>query len=194
MPSKSMPLTHLEIHPVTPDRWRDLEKLFGARGACGGCWCMWWRLRRSEFDQKKGSGTKRALKKLIATGQVPGLLAHAEGEPVGWCSVAPRHDFSALERSRILKPVDDQPVWSVVCFFVARPFRRKGVTYQLLTAAVEYAREQGAKIIEGYPVEPKTGSVPDVFVFTGLASAFRKAGFVQVARRSETRPIMRYTI
>ena len=155
---------------------------------------MWWRLKRSEFDQKKGAGTKRALKKLIATGQVPGLLAYAEGEPVGWCSVAPRHDFSALERSRILKPVDDQPVWSVVCFFVARPFRRKGVTQQLLTAAIEYARDKGAKIIEGYPVEPKTGSVPDVFVFTGLASAFRKAGFVQVARRSETRPIMRYTI
>ena len=154
MPSESVPLTHLEFHPVTPDRWRDLEKLFGARGACGGCWCMWWRLKRSEFDQKKGAGTRRALKKLIATGQVPGLLAYAEGEPVGWCSVAPRHDFSALERSRILKPVDDQPVWSVVCFFVARPFRRKGVTQQLLTAAIEYAREQGAKIIEGYPVEP----------------------------------------
>ena len=194
MPSKSVPLTHLEFHPVTPDRWRDLEKLFGERGACAGCWCMWWRLRRSEFDQKKGPGTKRALKKLIAIGQVPGLLAYAEGEPVGWCSVAPRRDFSALERSRILKPVDDQPVWSVVCFFVAKPFRRKGVTYQLLTAAIEYARDKGAKIIEGYPVEPKTGSVPDVFVFTGLASAFRKAGFVQVARRSETRPIMRYTI
>jgi GNAT superfamily N-acetyltransferase len=194
MPSKSVPLTHLEFHPVTPDRWRDLEKLFGERGACGGCWCMWWRLRRSEFDQKKGSGTKWALKKLIATGQVPGLLAYAGGVPVGWCSVAPRRDFSALERSRILKPVDDQPVWSVVCFFVAKPFRRKGVTHQLLTAAVEYARDKGAKIIEGYPVEPKAGSAPDVFVFTGLASAFRKAGFVQVARRSETRPIMRYTI
>jgi GNAT superfamily N-acetyltransferase len=194
MPSKPVPLAHLEFHPVTPDRWHDLEKLFGERGACGGCWCMWWRLRRSEYDQKKGAGTKRALKKLIAMGQVPGLLAYAEGEPVGWCSVAPRQDFSALERSRILKPVDDQPVWSVVCFFVARPFRRKGVTQQLLTAAIEYARKQGAKIIEGYPVEPKTSSVPDVFVFTGLASAFRKAGFVQVVRRSETRPIMRYTI
>ena len=121
-------------------------------------------------------------------------MAYAEGEPVGWCSVAPRRDFSALERSRILKPVDDQPVWSVVCFFVAKPSRRKGVTHQLLTAAVEYARDKGAKIIEGYPVEPKTGSVPEVFVFTGLAPAFRKAGFVQVARRSETRPIMRYTI
>ena len=136
---------------------------------------MWWRLRRSEFDQKKGAGTKRALKRLIARGQVPGLLAYAEGEPVGWCSVAPRKDYSALERSRILRRVDEEPVWSVVCFFVARPHRRKGVTHQLLTAAIEYAREHGAKIVEGYPVDPK-------------------AGFEEVARRSETRPIMRFTV
>jgi GNAT superfamily N-acetyltransferase len=184
----------LEFRPVTPDRWRDLEKLFGERGACGGCWCMWWRMSRSEFEQKKGGGTKRALKRLVAKGQVPGLLAYAGGEPVGWCSVAPRQDFPALERSRILKRVDDKPVWSVVCFFVARPFRRTGVTRQLLTAAIEYARKHGAKIVEGYPVEPKAGKAPDVFVFTGLASAFRKAGFEEVTRRSETRPIMRYVI
>jgi GNAT superfamily N-acetyltransferase len=194
MSSKSVPLAHLEFYPVTPDRWRDLEKLFGEHGACGGCWCMWWRLKRSEFDQKKGAGTKRALKQLIAQGQAPGLLAYADGEPMGWCSVAPRKDFSALERSRILRRVDDEPVWSVVCFFVARPFRRKGVTNKLLTAAIEYAREHGARIIEGYPVEPKAGNVPDAFVFTGLASAFREAGFVEVTRRSETRPIMRYVI
>jgi GNAT superfamily N-acetyltransferase len=194
MSSKSVPLAHLEFYPVTPDRWRDLEKLFGEHGACGGCWCMWWRLKRSEFDQKKGAGTKRALKQLIAQGQAPGLLAYADGEPMGWCSVAPREDFSALERSRILRRVDDEPVWSVVCFFVARPFRRKGVTNKLLTAAIGYAREHGARIIEGYPVEPKVGNVPDAFVFTGLASAFREAGFVEVTRRSETRPIMRYVI
>jgi GNAT superfamily N-acetyltransferase len=193
MSSKSAPLG-LEIHPVTPDRWRDLEKLFGKRGACGGCWCMWWRMQRSEFDQKKGAGTKRALKKLVSQGQVPGLLAYAEDEPVGWCSVAPREDFSTLERSRILKRVDDEPVWSVVCFFVARSFRRKGVANKLLAAAVEYAREHGAKIVEGYPVEPKVGKSPDVFVFTGLASAFRQVGFVEVTRRSETRPIMRYMV
>ena len=94
----------------------------------------------------------------------------------------------------MLVHVDEEPVWSVVCFFVARPYRRKGVTYQLLTAAIEHAREHGAKIIEGYPVEPKAGSTPDAFVFTGLASTFLKVGFVEVARRSETRPIMRFTV
>jgi len=155
---------------------------------------MYWRLTRAEFDRKRGQGTKRALKKIVRAGQVPGILAYAEGEPVGWCSVAPREDFPVLERSRILKRVDDQPVWSVVCFFIARPFRRKGVTVKLLTAAVEYARQHSAKIVEGYPVEPKKGAVADTSAYTGLVSAFRQAGFVPVLRRSETRPIMRYAI
>ena len=155
---------------------------------------MYWRLKRSEFDRKRGQGTKRALKKIVNAGQAPGILAYADGEPVGWCSVAPREAFPVLERSRILKRVDDQPVWSVVCFFVARPFRRKGVTVKLLAAAVEYAQQHGAKIVEGYPVEPKKEAVADTFAYTGLVSAFRQAGFVQVLRRSETRPIMRYLI
>jgi GNAT superfamily N-acetyltransferase len=99
-----------------------------------------------------------------------------------------------VERSRILKRVDDQSVWAVVCFFVSRPFRRKGVTTALLQAAVAYAKQQGATIVEGYPVEPKAARMADAFVYTGLASAFLKAGFVEVLRRSETRPIMRYTI
>jgi GNAT superfamily N-acetyltransferase len=99
-----------------------------------------------------------------------------------------------LSRSRVLKPVDDQPVWSVVCFFVARSQRHKGLTVKLLKAAVEYARANGARIIEGYPVEPKEGKSPDVFVYTGLFSAFKQAGFSEVLRRSETRPIMRFIL
>jgi len=182
----------LEFHPATPARWRDLEALFGERGACGGCWCMWWRLTRSEFERKKGAGTRRALKKIVESGKVPGVLAYADGKPIAWCAVAPREAYSTLERSRVLAPIDDQPVWSVTCFFVARPFRRKGVTVELLRAAVGFARKMGAKIIEGYPVEPRKGAIPDVFAYTGLPSAFRKAGFLEVQRRSRTRPIMRY--
>jgi len=155
---------------------------------------MYWRLTRAEFDQKRGQGTKRALKKIVNAGQVPGILAYAEDEPIGWCSVAPREDFAVLDRSRLLKRVDDQPVWSVVCFFIARPFRRKGVTVKLLTAAVEYARQHGAKIVEGYPVEPKQDTITDTSAYTGLVSAFRQAGFVPVLRRSETHLIMRYMI
>lgn len=190
------PDTRLEIqcHPVTGERWRDLEALFGVRGASGGCWCMWWRLARSQYNARKGAGNKRALQERVQRGDVPGLLAYIDGQPVGWCAVEPRHHYPVLERSRILKRVDDQPVWAIVCFFVSRPFRHQGVTTALLQAAITYAEQQGATIIEGYPVEPKTGRTADAFVYTGLASAFLKVGFVEVVRRSETRPIMRYEI
>jgi GNAT superfamily N-acetyltransferase len=184
----------LTFHPVTPNRWADFERLFGPRGACGGCWCMWFRLKRSEFDAQKGEGNRQAMKAIVESGEVPGILAYAGDEPVGWCSVGPREAFPVLERSRILKPVDEQPVWSVVCFFVAKTHRRQGLTERLLRAAIAYAGEHGARIVEGYPVDPVKPSVPDPFAYTGFISAFRKAGFVEVARRSETRPIMRYYI
>ena len=187
-------ISDLDSHPVTAKRWKDLEKLFGERGASGGCWCMWWRLSRSQFNKQKGVGNKKALKKIVASGEIPGILAYSNGEPIGWCSVAPRERFPVLERSRIRKRIDEKPVWSVVCFFVAKPFRRKEVTIELLKAAIEYAKKCGAKIVEGYPVEPKKTKMPDVFAYTGLASAFRKAGFVEVLRRSDTRPIMRYFV
>jgi GNAT superfamily N-acetyltransferase len=194
MPSASLASQQVEFHPVSPDRWRDLEILFGPRGACAGCWCMWWRMPRSQFKAQKGDGTRQALKRLIDAGEMVGLLAYANGQPVGWCAVAPRERFPVLERSRILKRVDDEPVWSVVCFFVEKSFRGQGLTTALLRAAVAYAERQGARIVEGYPVEPKTPRMPDVFAYTGLASAFRQAGFAEVLRRSETRPIMRYFI
>jgi len=192
--NNSIPTQGLTICPLTPDRWTDLETLFGARGAYGGCWCMWWRLKRSEFDQQRGEGNRLALKSIVESGEVPGLLAFIEHQPVGWCSVAPREAFSALDRSRVLARVDEQPVWSIVCFYISKPYRRQGMTVKLLQAAIEYARQQGAHILEGYPNEPKKGSQPDPFVYTGLVSAFRKAGFTEVLRRSETRPIMRYNL
>jgi GNAT superfamily N-acetyltransferase len=183
----------LEFLPLTSERWTDFEKLFGERGACGGCWCMWWRLIRSEFMEQKGEGNKKAMKRLVDSGEVPGIMAYCDDKPVGWCSIAPRRAFLALEHSRVLKQVDDEPVWSAVCFFIAKPFRRKGVSIRLLEAAVEYAKKHGGKIIEGYPVEPHDKQ-PDAFMYTGLASAFHSAGFREVARRSKTRPIMRYII
>jgi GNAT superfamily N-acetyltransferase len=182
----------LSFHPVIAQRWDDFETLFGPRGAVGGCWCMWFRLKRSEFDVQKGEGNKRAMRRIIDSGEIPGLLAYYQEEPVGWCSVAPREAFPVLDRSPVLKRVDDQPVWSVVCFFIARPYRHQGVSLQLLQAALDYAQENGARIVEGYPVEPKKGSTPEVFAYTGLVSMFLQLGFVEVARRSETRPLMRY--
>lgn len=181
----------LRFHPLTPRRWKDLEDLFGERGACGGCWCMWWRLTRKEWERNRGAANKRALKRIVNSGEIPGILAYAGRRPVGWCSIAPRETFPALERSRTLKRIDDQPVWSVCCFFIARPYRRKGVALGLLKAALAYARQEGAEWVEGYPVEPKKGEMPDAFAWTGLASIFRRAGFAEVLRRSKTRPIMR---
>lgn len=194
MSSKQLHISNLEFHPLTPERWADLEKLFGERGACGGCWCTWWKLKRSEFMRQRGEANRKALKEIVDSGEIPGIIAYADNQPVGWCAVAPRQAYPALERSRILKRVDDEPVWSVVCFFVAKPFRRKGLTVKLLKAAIEHVRKNGGEIIEGYPVEPKKAKMPDPFAYTGLVSAFRKAGFVEVLRRSETRPIMRCNV
>ena len=187
-------VSDLEFHPLTLDRWKDLESLFGERGACGGCWCMWWRLARSQFEKQKGSKNKAALKKIVRSGQVPGILAYAEGKPIAWCSVGPRETYPALERSRVLKRIDDKPVWSVVCLFVAKPFRDKGVSVGIIKAAVDYAKKNGVKIVEAYPQEPKKGRWPDAFVWTGHVSAFKKAGFVEVHRGSPARPIMRYFV
>jgi GNAT superfamily N-acetyltransferase len=184
----------LAFQPLTPERWLDLERLFGSRGACCGCWCMYWRLLNRQFEEQTGDLNRRNLKAIVDSGAIPGILAYSDGIPVGWCSLAPREEFPRLGRSRILKPVDDQPVWSIVCFFVAKGYRRQGLTIQLINNAVNFARSQGARIIEGYPVEPKNGQSPDPFVYTGLASAFKQAGFNEVLRRSETRPIMRYII
>jgi GNAT superfamily N-acetyltransferase len=181
----------LTFKPVALDRWADFEELFGKRGACGGCWCMWWRIKRSEFERQKGDGNRRAMRALMETGEVPGILAYTDDRPVGWCSVAPRSSFPVLGRSRILKPLDDTPVWSIVCLFVHKDYRDRGISVRLLEAAVDYARGQGAEVIEGYPVEPKKDRMPAVFAFTGLAAAFLRAGFTERARRSPTRPIMR---
>ena len=152
---------------------------------------MWWRLPRSEFEKKKGTANKRAFKMLVMSGRCPGVLAYAGGDAIGWCAVEPREAYSALERSRILRPVDARPVWSVTCLFVKRGFRSQGVSVGLLKAAADYARSRGARMIEGYPVEPLEEKMPDAFAWTGLAQGFRKARYREVARRSPTRPIMR---
>jgi len=155
---------------------------------------MYWRLRRKEYDTLRGSGTKKKMKNLVNNGTVPGILAYDDDKPVGWCSVAPREDFPVLENSKVLKRIDDKPVWSVVCFFINKDYRKKGLSVELLNAAKKYVKNNNGKILEGYPVEPKAAKSPDVFVWTGLASAFWKAGFKEVIRRSETRPIMRFSI
>jgi GNAT superfamily N-acetyltransferase len=181
---------------ATPSRWRDVEALFGERGACGGCWCMTWRLARKDFEAGKGAGNKRALRRLVEGGHTPGVLGYLGRECVAWCSVAPRGEFRYLERSRVLAPVDDAPadagrVWSVSCLFVTKEHRGRGLSVEMLRAAVAFATKQGAGVVEGYPIEPTMERTPHPFVWTGLPSAFRAAGFTEVARCSSSRPMMR---
>lgn len=182
----------LRFKPLTPERWDDFAALFGERGGTGGCWCMWWRLKRSDYERRKGTGNRRAIKRIVASGEEPGILAYHGKKPVGWCALAPRESYPVLDRSRVLKRVDETPVWSITCFFVDRHYRKMGITEALLREACRYARRRGAKILEGYPVDPRGKDIPAVFAWTGFVSAFRKAGFKECARRSETRPIMRY--
>lgn len=185
--------TELSFKPLKRNLWTDLEELFGPRGACGGCWCMFWKLRGKSYEEAKGYETRQMHKSIVDSGVATGLLAYLHGDVVGWVAVEPRSAYPKLEHSRVLKPVDDQPVWSVTCFFVAKRFRKKGFTVELLKATVEHVRKQGGVIVEGYPVETKD-NMPAPFVYTGTASAFRQAGFQEVARRAPTRPIFRYII
>jgi len=154
---------------------------------------MAWRLRNKDWVAGKGARNKRAFKKIVMGEERPGVLGYLGRQPIAWCSVAPRETFSFLERSRVLKPPDDQPVWSISCLFVRKPYRRQGVSVSLLKAAVGFAARHGAIIVEGYPIEPTMEKTPDPFVWTGNPSAFRRAGFREVLRRSRTRPIMRWT-
>ena len=184
----------IRCFPATAARWRDIERLFGDRGACAGCWCMWPRLSSAGFTRGRGAGNKSAMRRLVRSGARPGLIAYRGGLPAGWCAIAPRAEYARLERSPVMAPVDDRPVWSVVCFFVDRSARGAGVTTALLRAAIEHARAGGARIIEGYPLDPGEKRLADTFAWFGLASAFRRTGFKEVARRSPTRPVMRYTL
>jgi GNAT superfamily N-acetyltransferase len=193
MPSEAGTLADPRFLPATPDRWKDLERLFGPSGAGGGCWCMWFRLRRKDWDKGSGNTRKKAMKANVERGRVPGLLAYVDGEPVGWVSMAPREEFPHLEHSRTLKRVDDTHVWSIVCFVVDERFRRQGLMGRLLSAAIRYARDQGAEVLESYPVEPGE-TLNQYDGYTGILSTFRQAGFVEVARPKKRQAIMRLVI
>jgi GNAT superfamily N-acetyltransferase len=187
----------LAFAPATPDRWVDIETLFGPRGACAGCWCMWWRLTRGEFQKNAGAGNRLAFKKLVDGGAAPGVLAYDAGRPVGWCAVQPKEAYASLARSRT-KTIDANstptgPAWSVTCFFIAKDYRGRGLSLALLNAAVAHARRQGARLIEGYPIDTDKRAM-DFSSFMGTAQVFAKAGFAEAARQSPNRPIMRLEI
>jgi GNAT superfamily N-acetyltransferase len=182
----------LRFSAISPHRWDDLVALFGPNGACGGCWCMWWKRSSEEFRQHKGASNRRALKAQVDRGKVPGFLAYEDGTAVAWCAVEPRTNYSQLARSRTLAPVDDRPVWSVSCLFIKAGHRRNGLSLVMLNQAKRFAAERGAHLLEGYPKDMCGRASPGAnSLWTGVASTYLKAGFTEVERRSPTRPIMR---
>ena len=184
-----------EVRPLTVERWDDLVRLFGERGAYGGCWCMFFRLPRKEFDagaRNGGLGNRAGLRALVEAGEVPGLLAYLEEEPVGWVSVAPRDAFGRVERSAFGRASPTaRGGWAIVCFFVDRRHRGRGVGRALLRAAIEHARREGARALEAYPVDASVRRPAAAEAFVGLSSMFEAEGFREVARPYPSRPLVR---
>ena len=166
----------------------------GPRGGSGGCWCMLWRQSKSDHDANSGEPNRLAMRAIVEGGEAPGLIAYEDGQPIGWISVAPRPSFPRLETSRVLKPIDDQLVWSVSCFLIAKSHRRQGIATQLLEAACAFVVAHGGRIVEGYPIVATKDPYPDVYAWIGFDNVFKRAGFSEVARSSTKRRIMRRTV
>lgn len=183
----------LTFEPLSRKNWALFTELFGERGACGNCWCMYFRLNKAEFTEgKQNDGNKNAMKQLVWDNMPTGLLGIYQGRAIGWLAFAPRADFPKLARSRVHKPIDDLPVWSVTCFFIDKDFRRMGVSVAMLKGLIDHAREQKIEVIEAYPTIPTQDVLPDSFVWIGLYKSFEKAGFKVVDRTSKSRPMVRY--
>jgi GNAT superfamily N-acetyltransferase len=186
-------MSKIDIRPLTPDLWPSFEAVMGPNGACAGCWCMFWRVPRSLFTSGSGPGNRASYKKIVKKGPPPGLIAFVDGKPAGWVQVGPRADLPTLDRSRLLKRVDDEPVWSISCFFVRSGFRGKGLSAALVKAASDFAKKNGAKLVEAYPWST-TEKKSTVTIYTGVATTFERAGFKTVAARVPHRPIMRLAL
>lgn len=184
----------LIFHPLDTEHWDDLVTLFGKDRGCGGCWCMWWRLSRADFQRMIGDPNRQAFASLAKSGAPLGLLGYFDEKPVGWIAIAPREHYSSLERSRILKRVDNQPVWSITCIFINRGARHSGMTTELIRAAVKYAASQGAECVEAYPVIRGDKPISDANAYTGYSSTYLKLGFIEAGRNSPGRPIMRFSL
>lgn len=185
-------MDELAVAPAHEVPWGDIEALFGANGACGGCWCMVWRRTRKAFELGKGEGNRQALHALWQSGQPFGLVGHVQGRAAAWVSVAPREAFVYFQTSRVLRPAPGEAgVWSISCLFVAKPWRRQGLAVRMIAAARDWAQSQGAAWVEGYPVSPRSPAAAPVFLWTGTPRAFEAAGFRRHPNPSGERAIYR---
>jgi GNAT superfamily N-acetyltransferase len=181
----------LTVKALTPDLWPALEDLFGPRGACSGCWCMYWRIGAA-YRHRSADANKADFHKIVAGGEPPpGLLAFDGDLAVGWCQLTPRDALPWLDRTWRLRRPDELPVWSISCFYVRKGFRRKGVTAALINAAIKTAKRAKAPALEAYPLD---GAKSPSSSSTGYVTTFKRAGFKTVACHFPPRPIMRYTL
>ncbi len=188
-------LSNFRVEPLTKKNWSKLLQLFGPKGAGANCWCMHFRLNKSDHEEgKSNDGNKNAFKQLVWENKPTGLIGFYEDLPIAWCALSPREDFVRLQKSRVHRPIDDEKVWSIPCTFVAKEFRKYGVSVELLKGAVIYAKKQGIKILEAYPTIPTQEKLPDGFAWIGLYKSFERAGFKIVDRTSKHRPMVRYYI
>lgn len=186
---------NLEFRELSPDLWPQMQALFGKTGACGGCWCMSWRLKKGEkWESVKGEPARQRMKDLVASGRAHGILAFADGEPVGWCSFDRRTDYDRLNRAPSLKCPDAEQVWSIPCFFIKRGYRNRGISGGLLDAALSALQRLGATVAEGYPQRPKQGRLADPFVWTGILSVFERAGFTPFGPKETGKIMVRKTL
>ena len=183
--SLSMKLT---VRPLTPDLWPALVDLFGEKGACNGCWCMYWRIGNA-YRRAAPEENKAAFEKVVKHGPPPGLPAFKGKVPIAWCLLTPRDTLAWLDRS--WARVNDVPVWSISCFYVRKGYRRQGVTAGLLKEAMKTAKRNGAQVLEAYPLDADRSPSASG---TGYVTTFKNAGFTIVSRRSPARPIMSYDL
>lgn len=193
----SQPRTHARIgnfQPLTRATWNDFEQVMGVdQGGEGGCWCTWWRVARSEWQQLERAGRKQLIQRLVCEGQPTGVIGYSEGEAVGWCAIAPTQDYPVLARSPVVAPSLLEGDWFVSCFFVKAGHRRGGAMRRLLQHAVDYARAKGAKAIEACPRDRIAASGSgDLFV--GKTAVFLALGFQEVHRNRPDRPLVRLAL
>jgi GNAT superfamily N-acetyltransferase len=195
----SAPADALTILPLTRGRIADLATLFDAGGDPKWCWCAFFRVRGLDFANSTPVANRAILEGLADDTPAPGLVAYEGDTLVGWVSLGPRESFDRLTHSRALARIDDTPVWSIVCFVVARRQRGRGIAKQLLGAAIAYARDHGATMLEAYPADTSDGRIPSANAYRGTLSMFETAGFEVVALRqgnpdSQPRPIVRLAL